>query len=223
MTFSVYWIRHKDHTDVFRDGYIGVSQYAEKRFDQHFKRTQNRHLKFAIQKYGWGNLIKQKLLVGEEQYCLDIERKLRPEDAIGWNLVAGGGLPPTSIGNQYRLGKEPWNKGKKMAAETIEKVRQAAKEQWQREGMREILSNAKKGKLPPMAGKKHTPESIEKMRLTKIGKTSKRKGLPVSAEIKQKLLNTVRACHWTCPHCQKSGYSQGAANRWHFNNCKGAK
>jgi len=122
MPFSVYWIRHKDHTDMFRDGYIGVSQYAEKRFDQHFKRTQNRHLRFAIQKYGWDNLIKQQILIGEKQYCLDIEKKLHPEDAIGWNLVAGGGIPPNSTGNQYRLGKEPWNKGKQIAEETVEKI-----------------------------------------------------------------------------------------------------
>ena len=49
-------------------GYIGVSKNAEARFTQHFKRTQNRHFKFAIEKYGWDNLVKTQILIADEDY-----------------------------------------------------------------------------------------------------------------------------------------------------------
>jgi hypothetical protein len=98
---NLYWIRHPDHTDIFSQGYVGVSMDAKKRFGQHYKRTQNRHLKFAIQKYGWDNLVKQQILVADEAYCLDIEQKLRPTNAIGWNCAIGGGMPPNSKGKKF--------------------------------------------------------------------------------------------------------------------------
>jgi len=58
MTFSVYWIRCADHTDMMTQGYVGVSMDAERRWGEHQKSRQNQHFKFAIQKYGWDNLIK---------------------------------------------------------------------------------------------------------------------------------------------------------------------
>ena len=218
---SVYWIRRQDHTDMTSQGYIGVSMNAELRFEQHLKRTQNRHLKFAIQKYGWDNLVKSQILIAKEDYCLDIERKLRPADNIGWNCVAGGGKPPI---NRWNLGTKgvvkAWNKGLKMSDETRAKVSAAAKEQWTRLGMRELLANAKKGKPGHRKGTKHTPETIEKMRLAKLGKPSTRKGIPAPVEAVEKMKATISANPWACPHCGKTGINKGARNRWHFDNCK---
>ena len=34
---SVYWISHPTHTDIFSQGYVGVSKNAQKRFKQHFE------------------------------------------------------------------------------------------------------------------------------------------------------------------------------------------
>jgi len=217
---SVYWIRCQDHTDMTSQGYIGVSKNANDRFTQHFKRTQNRHLKFAIEKYGWDNLVKTQILIANQDYCLDIERKLRPTDGIGWNCVAGGGKPPSSLGKRYKTGKPAWNKGLKMSDETRAKVSKAAKEQWTRLGMREMLSNAKKGKPGPRKGTKNSPESIEKMRLAKLGKPSKKKGRLLTDEQKANLSLLLKKNPWTCPHCQTIGYNMGAGNRWHFDNCK---
>ena len=220
MTHSVYWIRCADHTDMMTQGYIGVSGRFDRRMWEHFKLEGNRYLKFAIKKYGWDNLVKTQLLISTEDYCLDMERKLRPEDKLGWNIVAGGGKPPKAIGNKFKVGIPPWNKGMKMSEETRAKVSKAAKEQWTRLGMRELLSNAKKGKPGHRKGIKHTPEVIEKMRLVKLGKRSGMKDKKHSEETLKKVKATFAANPWTCPHCGKIGLNKGTGTRWHFDNCK---
>lgn len=103
MSTSLYWIRCKDHTDMFRQGYIGVSKNTKERFYRHNKHSENQHLKAAIKKYSWNNLVKQIVLIGEEKYCYDLETKIRPTRQIGWNIAEGGAKPPTSQyrGNQY--------------------------------------------------------------------------------------------------------------------------
>lgn len=220
MSTSVYWIRCQDHTDMTSQGYIGVSKNAEARFGQHFKRTENRHLKFAVEKYGWGNLVKTKILISDEDYCLDIERKLRPADGIGWNIVAGGGKPPSSLGRRYKTGKPSWNKGLTMSADTRAKVSAAVKEAMKDPARREINRQTLLGKVGIMSGKKHSPESIEKMRLAHTGKVSKKKGKLLTDEQKANLSALVRKNPWTCPHCQTVGHGVGAKTRWHFDNCK---
>jgi group I intron endonuclease len=202
-------------------GYIGVSKNAEKRFAQHLKRPQNRHLKFVIKKYGWENLNKSILLYADKSYCLEIEKKLRPTDQIGWNLVAGGGHPPVLTGPQPKLrGRPSWNKGKKLSAETRAKLSAATKKQMSDPEHRLLLSKLKLGKPSPAKGRKHTPDTIEKMRQAKVGKPSKKKGTKMSPENYEKCLISARF-QWECPHCKKVGMGKGAASRWHFDNCKG--
>jgi hypothetical protein len=102
MSTQVYWIRAPHHSDLTLEGYVGVSKNAKKRWAQghnwaHRKgRHDNSRFSNAISKYGWDNLIKTILVVSNEEYCYDLERKLRPTDRIGWNLLAGGGKPPIS-------------------------------------------------------------------------------------------------------------------------------
>jgi group I intron endonuclease len=98
---NLYWIRHQDHTDMFHQGYIGVSKNVEKRWYDHKTYTENAHLKNAITKYGWDNLVKEVVLIADDDYCLDIEAKLRPTDQLGWNIVKGGGMPPSSLGKKF--------------------------------------------------------------------------------------------------------------------------
>lgn len=217
---SVYWIRCADHTDLMTQGYVGVSARFNRRMWEHLTLNGNRHLTFAINKYGWDNLIKSQILIAEEGYCLDIERKLRPTDSIGWNCVAGGGKPPSSLGKRFVRTSPAWNKGLKMSAETRAKVSKAAKEQMQRPGMKELLSSAKKGKPGPNRGRKFTVEHVENMRKARLGKISKKRGIPISAEQKEKLKATLSANPWTCPHCGKIGLNKGTGTRWHFDNCK---
>ena len=102
MSVQVYWIRAPHHSDITLEGYVGVSKNAQKRwlYGHSWSHRKGRHdnprFANAISKYGWDNLIKTVLVVADEEYCYELERKLRPTDSIGWNLVMGGGKPPVT-------------------------------------------------------------------------------------------------------------------------------
>lgn len=99
---SVYWIHSPNHSNMFAEGYIGVSKDVNKRWNYGHKGGQKNNchdniiLSNAINKYGWDNLIKEIILVADSDYCYDIEKKLRPEELIGWNISIGGNAPPIS-------------------------------------------------------------------------------------------------------------------------------
>lgn len=219
MTHSVYWIRCADHTDMTSQGYIGVSVNAKRRFTEHAKSNNNRHLMFAIQKYGWNNLIKSEILIAKEEYCLDIERKLRPLDNVGWNLIAGGGKPPVSYGHKRAVGNT-WNKGTKHSLERRQQRSELNKLRLQDPVVRARFAKAMLGRPSPNIGRKASPETIEKLRVAHLGKPSGKKGIPNSLEAIAKLKETFKANPWTCPHCSKTGFNKGSGNRWHFDNCK---
>lgn len=115
MSSVVYWIHSVEHTDMFTQGYIGITNNLNVRLRNHKSKKSNKHLVNAINKHGWDNLIKEVILIAEEAYCLMIEAKLRAEDAIGWNIVKGGGKPPVSR----------WNKGIPALPHVIEAVKKA--------------------------------------------------------------------------------------------------
>lgn len=106
---SVYWLRCAEHTDMFSQGYVGITKHGreKRRFWEHKTVGQNAHLRNALNKY---EVVQEILLVADESYCKEIEQKLRPEVNIGWNIVAGGGLPPSF-------------KGKKRSADFVAKAR----------------------------------------------------------------------------------------------------
>jgi hypothetical protein len=135
MSTSVYWIHHKDHTDMFSQGYVGVSKNIEARWFRHSRYSDNQHLKSAIKKYGWDNLIKEVVLIGEETYCYKLETKIRPTKQIGWNIAEGGAKPPVT---QYRgddyvnplkgiSRPTPWSIGRIKTAEERKKLSDAKK------------------------------------------------------------------------------------------------
>jgi hypothetical protein len=216
---SVYWIHHKDHTDMFSQGYIGVSKNAERRWEQHFKRSGNAYLKNSINKYGWDNLVKEIILISDKDYCFDIEKKLRPFASIGWNIVEGGGNPPLAK-KGMNSGKPSWNKGIPCNDETKKQISTKVAELWDNQEYREHMSNIHKGQKSGMKGKKHSSESLEKMRLIKLGKPSPQKGTKIAKETIEKVKATNLVNKWICPHCQKVGLGKHTATRWHFNNCK---
>ena len=100
MSAAIYWIRSKEHTDI-TCGYVGVAKNASKRWWGHkwalkAGRHDNPLLTNAVNKHGWDNLVKEIVLIADEQYCYDIENKLRSDSKIGWNLAVGGCKPPVS-------------------------------------------------------------------------------------------------------------------------------
>ena len=92
----VYWIYHATHTDIRTQGYVGftVQKFNTRMLNHQAYARQGKSypVSRAIRKYGWGSLKKTVLCVGTPEYCMEIERMLRPSDSIGWNAGVGGGV-----------------------------------------------------------------------------------------------------------------------------------
>lgn len=236
---NLYWLHHKDHTDMFSQGYVGVSNNVKKRWYDHNLKAQNTHLHNAVNKYGWDNLVKEVMLIADNAYCLDIETKLRPTDRLGWNIVKGGGMPPSALGKKFGP----------MSEETKEKV-SAAKKGFKHIPEIEALVTQNllihgvptrfiKGFTPWNKGgtmPAHVAEAISKANLgrkqSQEEKDKRAKSLMghiVTQETRDKirLKNLGKKPPMTgkhfakieCPHCGKIG-GLTAMPRWHFDNCK---
>jgi hypothetical protein len=216
MSTSVYWIHHPEHTDMFSQGYIGVSSNVRARWNRHKREAQNPHLGNAIKKYGWDTLVKRVLLIADEAYCLMIEAKLRAQDTIGWNIIKGGGKPPPAYGNKTRLGLPPSNKGTGIIRKQMALFRTA----WNKnlttaDEVKAKQSAAKIGKPSPRKGAVLSEETIAKIK-------ANRPKTVLSEAGRQAISNaSLGRKHDTviCPHCGKVG-GMTAMPRWHFNNCK---
>lgn len=166
----VYWIHLPTHLDVSTQGYVGIASNFEKRMFAH-KSTSNKSkypLYQAIRKYGWDNLIKEIIIVGDSEYCKYIEKKLRPNKRIGWNLSEGGNLPPNSKGLKQ---SELHLKNRCIAL---------------------------KGRISGFEGKKHTKEAIEKTMsfVRGVPKTEQCKQKISIAKYKQIKINGVVYPSW---------------------------
>ena len=112
----VYWVHLKKHTDILSEGYVGITEVGVKeRFSTHLKESKSKDYPIhkAIRKYG-DELIVTTVCQCSTDYALFLEAKLRPSEKIGWNLVRGGGLPPS-------------HKGKKRSTEFIQKLKERMK------------------------------------------------------------------------------------------------
>lgn len=93
---EVYWIRFPEHTDLFSEGYVGVTKTNTKaRFRGHLQYSKSGRGKTSrivniIQKYGREGLVLETLVICDLEYAYELEAKLRPEDRIGWNVSPGG-------------------------------------------------------------------------------------------------------------------------------------
>lgn len=104
----VYWIHTPQHTDMFNEGYIGITnQRVTDRWSDHKRHAkQYDHLPIyrAIRK---SELIFEVIVVGQtREYCQQIEAALRPTERIGYNLQRGGDVVDTKAGglaNKARL------------------------------------------------------------------------------------------------------------------------
>jgi hypothetical protein len=100
----VYWIHKPEHTDITKQGYVGITHNmardrwiahksaSRRKTDQNCKVVNN-----AIRKHP--NLIYEVVLVADtREYCERIEGLLRPNNNIGWNIARGGMPVDTMMG-----------------------------------------------------------------------------------------------------------------------------
>jgi hypothetical protein len=100
----VYWIHKPEHTDITKQGYIGITnKLARERWVAH--QSASRHnpdancavVNRAIRKHH--NLIYEIVLVADtREYCERIEGLLRPTNNIGYNIARGGMPVDTMMG-----------------------------------------------------------------------------------------------------------------------------
>lgn len=92
---EVYWLRLPEHTDMFSEGYIGItSKTTKERFRTHLKEANRKDRKKyrihnALAKYK-DVVIVETLVICDDDYAIDLEAKLRPTPKIGCNTVVGG-------------------------------------------------------------------------------------------------------------------------------------
>jgi group I intron endonuclease len=175
MEASVYWLRLENHSDIFSEGYVGVSYNPDGRLSRHMRLVEsgeheNAHLINAIRKSG-NTIVQDIVAIGDEKYCYSLEAKLRPEREIGWNINRGGEKPPSCktkvwINNGSKetrveysdLDKyEGWKRGRLYTHSEQEKKRRSIKYS---------------GKGNPFYGKKHDPETIERFSQSLMGRSS---------------------------------------------------
>jgi hypothetical protein len=100
----VYWIHRPEHTDITKQGYVGITNMrARERWAEHRRASRKNPdvhcavVNRAICKYP--DLIYEVVLVADtREYCERIEGLLRPTNRIGWNIARGGMPVDTMMG-----------------------------------------------------------------------------------------------------------------------------
>lgn len=97
----VYWIHYPEQSNPFHDGYIGISTNVSKRVAYH--KSQNKHM--------FNRLMKGAVIEILHEYdSLDAaaikEKEYRPLPNIGWNINAGGDIPPPQKGKSRQSNKQ---------------------------------------------------------------------------------------------------------------------
>lgn len=178
MNCYLYWIHAPHHTDIFKEGYIGISIDPKRRFRNHKKRKQNPILENAFNKYECKLTI---LLQSTIEYCKEIEIKLRPVKEIGWNICEGGGIPPSPKGKikspmseEHKLKISLSKKGQKinvdkrgpMSDETKNKIGKANKGKRKPEGFAKGHKNPFYGKTWSQEDRKRISDGLKRFHAT---------------------------------------------------------
>ena len=90
----LYWIKSEDMSNFLTEGYVGISTTPHVRIKQHISNAKtDSHHKYPEEFKNVllsGNYSFEVLVCGSIEYCMLIERKLRPMPYIGWNRAIGG-------------------------------------------------------------------------------------------------------------------------------------
>ena len=102
ITGKVYWIRHIDHISIEKEGYVGITSGIRSHFWNLQKGSHvNPHLQSAYDKYGEDNLCEEIIFEGSIEECCELEKRLRPVENVGWNIMPGGNIPPHQGGKHW--------------------------------------------------------------------------------------------------------------------------
>ena len=161
--YLIYWIHSDQETNIETQGYVGITKDLTRRLKEHAKRSNfldNRRVDI--------------FLYGDQLYCRQIEKSLRPNRHVGLNIAEGGGLPPNVKGIKRSMETRAKIKasmvgfrGRTHTEETKAKMRAVERVPHPHtEETKKRLSEIAKRRSTPngMLGKKHSPETIEKMR-----------------------------------------------------------
>lgn len=171
-TCEVYWIRRYGHSDIFSEGYVGITTKGIKhRYSIHLKDSKKSTYPVhkAMQKYD--DVVISVVVIGSVEYCLDIENRLRSAPRIGWNIAVGGSK--TMLG--YKMSDES---RLKISLNNGSRSR--------------VYSEEDRLKTSLMfSGKKHTEESRKKMREIAKARSDDqlRAAIKISAEKRKKLFS----------------------------------
>ena len=92
-TVYLYHIRRFQDSGKLDEGYVGISNNPARRFATHKRGGHNVHLDNALTKYADAEMV--IVSEGTRKEMLEMEAWLRPTKHIGWNVAAGGCMPPT--------------------------------------------------------------------------------------------------------------------------------
>lgn len=92
-SYEVYWIHLPEHTDITKEGYVGITKTGvQRRFYVHHRDAVKDPIYVihrALNKH-WDNIIVDVICVCDGDYASYLENSLRPEFNIGWNITSGG-------------------------------------------------------------------------------------------------------------------------------------
>lgn len=126
---KVYWIKTKEMTDPYSEGYIGVTANSlDDRLNGHLKSNSKCSIiKKALDKYETEMV---ELHDVPQKEALMLEEHYRPSEKIGWNICKGGGYPPRNSEETKKkiseaikkIGTVPYDKNKTHSPEAIAKA-----------------------------------------------------------------------------------------------------
>jgi hypothetical protein len=173
----VYWIKKATHTDVNKEGYIGVARDIKNRIYRHkLQASKGQHQNNLLQEILFDDdTIVEVIFYGKEEDCYLKELELRPSFRICWNIVPGGQGGSTTLGMKYS--DEFCNhRSELMKGNQIAKGNHKPKS----EEHKKKISLGITGRIPTeehrmkqslaMKGRKQSTESNEKRRLANLGK-----------------------------------------------------
>lgn len=92
-------------TDILREGYVGITCDPKRRFIEHKQdaRSDNWMKREEFREQLLTSKVEMKIIViGSREYCIGVEKNLRPEPLTGWNVARGGGShSENKLGREY--------------------------------------------------------------------------------------------------------------------------